>query len=299
MKQNTKWIHASNCLLMIAVSAALFSPVHAGSLTPSQSPAPTMYTLTDIYNRISSGTAAGTHTMSPSAAPGPTMYTLDALYNALPGGTTTSATAVDVKNGKTVILRAADGPPTLTTGTGRGSWGHQLPATGSTTTYTNYDDAYNESHSVGFSSAARTMSYTMYNYTGGSLVQTTDVNVASVTVDNVTGLVWMTDGNKGGAMSETAAITWCQNLNSGGGYAGFTDWRLPNIRELQSIINIQNYMPSIDTANFRNTQSAYYWSSTAEADLTSRAWMLLFKDGFRSNNARTSPYYVRPVRGGP
>jgi hypothetical protein len=277
------------------------SLLSAGSLNPPASlPASaTGYTLNDIYARLSSGTAgAGYYALFPGAAPGSTGVTLEQIYLALPGGTTTSATAGDVANGKTFIRRA-NGALLFDTGTMTAGGGHEVPATGQIISSRTYDDAYNESHPSGFNAAARARNFTMYNYTGGSGVETSDVNNSSVTVDNRTGLVWMTDGNKGGLMTWSAAITWCNNLNSGGGYGGYTGWRMPNVKELMSIVNFSTSTACMDAAYFRNTQTTDYWTSTTYKPGTTNAWVVTCSDGGASYSLKTGSNYVRPVRGGP
>ena len=60
--------------------------VWAGSLTPTAGPAATGYTLTDIYNRLDTNTAAtaGNHSFSPSASPAGSLYTLTQIYDKIP-----------------------------------------------------------------------------------------------------------------------------------------------------------------------------------------------------------------------
>jgi len=61
-----------------------FSAVRAGSLTPSSTPAATMYTLQDIYTRLTTNAVAGSHSLGPSTSPAGTMYTLTQIYGAIP-----------------------------------------------------------------------------------------------------------------------------------------------------------------------------------------------------------------------
>jgi len=105
-------------------------------------------------------------------------------------------------------------------------------------------------------------------------------------------------------MTWANAITNCAALNAGAGYGGYTDWRLPNIKELQSIVNYGNVSPAIGETTgggeepFTNTQSFNYWSSTTYADYTGIAWYVYFGTGDVYLDDKTSSYYVRPVRGG-
>jgi hypothetical protein len=92
---------------------------------------------------------------------------------------------------------------------------------------------------------------------------------------------------------DTGAINNCENLN----YAGYTDWRLPNIKELISIVNYQNMIWSIDTTAFPNTQSAGYWTSTTYSVGTTSAFLVYFIDGKPDAVAKTGAYNVRCVRG--
>lgn len=99
------------------------------------------------------------------------------------------------------------------------------------------------------------------------------------------------------SMSWKTAIANCEPLD----YAGSTDWRLPNIEELQSIVDYGVYPPqAIDGTIFLHTYGPY-WSSTTNASNAGSAWYVDFGNGTASNIDKQTSFvliYVRPVRGG-
>ncbi len=99
--------------------------------------------------------------------------------------------------------------------------------------------------------------------------------------------------------SETAAWIAALNAENGVGYAGFSDWRLPNIKELQSIVNYSSREPAAHTA-FAPTGSgdASYWSSTLSADVSGDVWIVDFFDGLVLLTGADEMNHVRAVRGG-
>ena len=95
------------------------------------------------------------------------------------------------------------------------------------------------------------------------------------------------------------ALKYCYNLNSlnaGAGFDNKTGWRLPNAKELQSIVKYSAFSPAIDTTKFSNTKSNSYWSSTTGASGTNDAWVAGFYLGLVDSYAKTNSYYVRCVR---
>lgn len=98
-----------------------------------------------------------------------------------------------------------------------------------------------------------------------------------------------------------AALQEAETLNAGAGFAGFNDWRVPNIKALLSIVERQCAAPAINSLLFPDTPAgAQFWSSTsyiynAEADV------LRMADGLNSRAFKQgagSALYVRLVRGG-
>ncbi len=130
-------------------------------------------------------------------------------------------------------------------------------------------------------------------------------NADGTVTDNLTGLMWVKDPSELGgvwgspgmpnAMSFFDALNNCENLN----YAGYSDWRLPNIKELESLIDYGRFAPAMDISFFPNAQTSGYWSSTFLEYYDYYVWMIYFWDGYRSNDSRDYGYqFVRPVRAG-
>lgn len=88
------------------------------------------------------------------------------------------------------------------------------------------------------------------------------------------------------------ALKYCSNLTLNGS----SDWRLPNIKELQSIAKYSNFSPAIDTTKFSNTKVGVYWSSTTYVIDTTFAWYSDLTDGYDYGYAKTNTSYVRCVR---
>ena len=139
----------------------------------------------------------------------------------------------------------------------------------------------------------------------------TDNSNGTVT-DNLTGLIWLKNANVPAATRTWANAfvditslnnTGTMNGNSAGdtslGGTHQTDWRLPNLKELQSLIDYQNSSPALPTGHpFTGIQSNGYWSSSTYAPSTTYAWYAFLLDGSWNNNGKTANEYVWAVRGG-
>ncbi|MEZ7860956.1 MAG: DUF1566 domain-containing protein [Aeromonadaceae bacterium] len=105
--------------------------------------------------------------------------------------------------------------------------------------------------------------------------------------DLKTGLMWKqcAEGQSGsGCAEDTAndtateypmwqnALLRAQEVNTGGGFAGFTDWRVPNIKELASLVEHQCTGPAINLTRFPNTPSSYFGSSSIQAGRSAYFW---------------------------
>ena len=131
----------------------------------------------------------------------------------------------------------------------------------------------------------------------------TDNGDGTVT-DHLTGLVWLKNAYCFGPRDWLDALVTANALADGrcglsdDSMAG--DWRLPNIRELHSLIDYSNNDPALPTGYpFINVQRFWYWSSTPLARFPEdTAWAVLLRNGYVIEDDNTSPYNVWPVRGG-
>ena len=122
--------------------------------------------------------------------------------------------------------------------------------------------------------------------------------------DSATGLMWQqAEGGSyqwGGITNVGSnplveALTYCTGLSLG----GHSDWRLPNIKELASIMDYAQSNPAINTTFFPNASANFYWSSTPNATFASIAWGVIFGiNGGVTYSAMGDSYDVRCVRGG-
>lgn len=127
--------------------------------------------------------------------------------------------------------------------------------------------------------------------------------------DNKTGLTWKrcSEGQTWTGVTcagTTASYTWqnalkqAQTLNAGGGYAGNTDWRVPNVKELLSIVESQCLLPTTNLTVFPNSPSnSVYWSSSSYLTDTTQAWFVAFNYGGVASMLKSYGYWVRLVRG--
>ncbi len=124
-------------------------------------------------------------------------------------------------------------------------------------------------------------------------------NSDGTVTDTKTGLMWQKA--EAGIMTWKAALAYSDTLV----LAGFSDWRLPDLKELQSLADSILDNPSIYRTAFPDTTSNNYWSSTTNEDATDYAWAVFCKDG--EVYAKPGEVYpgdklngqgVRAVRGG-
>jgi len=128
-------------------------------------------------------------------------------------------------------------------------------------------------------------------------------NANGTVKDNLTGLIWLKNANCSGLLSWTNALSTANTLSAG--FCGLTDgsvagaWRLPNVKELQSLIDFQNVSPALPAGHpFAGVQSSNYWSSTTVVGSLNAAWEMNINDGTPGGVFKSTPIFVWPVRGG-
>lgn len=128
--------------------------------------------------------------------------------------------------------------------------------------------------------------------TSFNVVHFKDNNNGTVT-DNFTGLTWQ-------KIQAQNTMTWEEALSYASTFslAGKSDWRLPDIKELQSLNDEKLSSPSIDKTVFTELVTGRYWSSTSSINSSTKAWDLNTEFGIVSYSEKTAKDYVLLVRGG-
>jgi hypothetical protein len=121
----------------------------------------------------------------------------------------------------------------------------------------------------------------------------------------VTELMWMRcslgmDWNGKTCSGEAATLSWGGALQraSRHAFAGYSDWRLPNKNELETILEESCNMPAINERVFPATPTEYFWSSSPSAGLSIAAWSINFGYGAANASVKDGLLSVRLVRGG-
>jgi hypothetical protein len=156
--------------------------------------------------------------------------------------------------------------------------------------------------------------------TAGGALSYTDNGDGTIT-DNNTGLMWEKKSREGTTVTNShhrdkryawadASAVHTAGLNAGSGFAGHTDWRVPNAKELQSIVNYENLNPAVSpefevgcvasctVLNCSCTAASFTWTSTTGLGGPGNAWSVNFSTGAVSLSGKGSSRFVRAVRGG-
>ena len=340
---NKSWILSSGLMVWIGLSFHVL----AGSLEPPAGPddeASAMYSIEAIYQRLHDGTPGAKRTgafRGPTGPPGSTGHDLNEVMAVAPSNVTVAvgATTNEVLSGQIFW-----GLTTNEWGTHTGSIptctlsSNTIVVTAGyyeATTLTNVDadlvtnnirvdvTLFGVTGTVYEGAVTKTGQTNEYGKTGsdGALqkgvawpVPRFTSNDQYTVTDNMTGLMWTRNANlPGEELDWTNAIYFCTNtlytLGEGGGtYGGYSDWRLPNVNELCSLIHrgfIFLALPNTagtgqwaENDPFTNVQNAWYWVSTTLSGSAGTAWRVYMGDGYSQYTSKTTAYYVWPVRGG-
>lgn len=120
--------------------------------------------------------------------------------------------------------------------------------------------------------------------------------------DKLTGLIWFKDADYFGEVVWEDAVAKARQLSSGkhglkdGSQRG--DWRLPNIRELFSLIDYGTGVPLIpENHPFLNVQTSIYWTNTSLIAAPNLGWMMTLGIGPTVFDLKINPNRMWPVRG--
>jgi len=311
------------------VIGVLFSAgaiVLAGSLEPPGDPtaqASQMYTLQQIYDRLTTGAAGEKMTgpLEPGSGPGTsTMVTLNDIMAVAPVTHTNAPTQTNIVSG-TVVWGLSEGTWGVITGTRP-----VLPVikTGQTACYRTVSpfdecDCGTEGCPAGVDGDLQ-MGIDMLT------PRFTDNGNGTVT-DNMTGLIWLKNANCQGTEDGSSWFTatmYIEQLNATGTMTGTdgiarscddtsnsgshqTDWRLPNVRELHSLMDYGQENPSLPLGHpFDNVWPRWYWTSTTHVTYRENAYYVSMWGARVHHSGKNavdggeedSRFYVWPVRGG-
>ncbi|MEJ2744098.1 MAG: DUF1566 domain-containing protein [bacterium] len=276
--------------LIVPTSVILCAWVFSTWAGSPGAPSPTMYTLEDIYNYLNYGTTAvaGGHSLEPvsGAVPGDVRFkTTSQVYNDVKAKfDQCDAADIDVKMGKK-FFSARPGKWGVQTGSASG----MLLQTGTWEVGVVGEDGW---------------------YKMGRSFDYADNGDGTVS-DNVTGLMWAKDGAGAGCYSGGAITGWSNAIDWADGltFAGYSDWRLPNIIEMESLFyygsGVGDGVPYIQTY-FPNTAPGWYYSSTIYDsdylfhDIYPHYFYANFASGCVDHREAIDTVlgYVRAVRGG-
>jgi hypothetical protein len=134
------------------------------------------------------------------------------------------------------------------------------------------------------------------------------LNSNGTVLDRKTGLSWMRcslgqvwNGIYSVCVGSPQIYVWENALQIAEGktFAGFSDWRLPNIKELQSLVQNNCSNPAINLTAFPGTpDGSSFWSSSPTTGENDSAWLVVTSGGYSTSYAKWFSLSVRLVRSG-
>ncbi len=129
-----------------------------------------------------------------------------------------------------------------------------------------------------------------------TITQTFISNGDDTTTESSTSLMWQQDGTSAISTTWTAALTYCESLT----LADYSDWRLPNTKELRSISDDDDLVnPSVTSTititainNTDPNNATGYRSSTTNANGTTQAWIVDFYNGLTTHADKDNLNYI-------
>lgn len=115
----------------------------------------------------------------------------------------------------------------------------------------------------------------------------------NVVLDAATGLTWQKSGSPA-TKTWQEALAYCQDSV----VDGYTDWRMPTVMELRTLVDYTRVSPALDPVRFVNAGNGF-WTGTTFAEHPELAWHVDFEAGLSAGDAKTAARCVRCVRTGP
>lgn len=122
-----------------------------------------------------------------------------------------------------------------------------------------------------------------------------------------TGLMWKWCAEGLNAIDPTCATGTISALDWAGALAastiantaGYADWRVPNKKELESLVELCGFNPALNQNVFPATpNNNFFWSASTNLANTAEAWMVTSGDGGTGTDLKSAVHYVRLVRSG-
>lgn len=167
--------------------------------------------------------------------------------------------------------------------------------------------------------------FTALDVSGNPTTPSSGANPHPCVRDNVTGLIWEVKTGDGGLRDKDWTYTWynsdsatnggnagtanggnCQTAGrcdtekyvadvNAAGLCGHSDWRMPTMKELQSIVDYSGVNPAIDPTYFPNTPAWEYWSASVAANDSNYSSKVSYV--YILHEIKTNNLHVRLVRG--